>query len=252
MIKLILLTLCLGSLTTLAQDNEPSKRSHAIYSGKLTILKSLNLDQTHRLKLKLAIEAGSTYTNSDHTSILAGTYYTLPYKQRLGVFISSHTGTRHNDDWNIKQGNWSWKDTSKRSETILHLTHTIKKRLSSLPLIYELASEIQHNTFNEQNSLLLGPSIHYFHLEDGLPHLSTRVKLPVYFALNFGEEKIYKYGIYLAEIYHYTKKVSIALNYEFLVERWSTSDDFDRLNPNESYMSEEETNKFSVEIIGSF
>lgn len=173
MIKFILLTLCLGSLTTLAQDNEPSKRSHASYSGKLTILKSANFNKAHRFKLKLAIQAGTAYTYSDYTRILAGSYYLLPYKQRLGLFISNQNGTRHNDDWNIKQGNWSWKDTSKRSETILHLTHTIKKRLNSLP------------------------------------HLSTRVKLPVYFALNFGE-KIYKHGLYLAEIDHYTKKVSIA------------------------------------------
>jgi hypothetical protein len=90
-------------------------------------------------KLKLSVIKGSRYKDTSYQQLEFGSYYKLPYKQKIGFFIIEASGIRHTDDCIVDSGDWIWKDTSDRKEYLKQFVYSKRFRTSSLSSItYEL------------------------------------------------------------------------------------------------------------------
>jgi hypothetical protein len=228
--NLIVLVLCLSSQIVFAHDHAPYTETH---SGQ--IFNAVILNKISRVQTKIEVMNGTRYKDRNSSKLLVGSYYRFDGKQRLGLFYSQQKGLRHSEDWDLKNSKWFWKDTSQRTEELYDITYTKKIRHIGKPLIYNLNSTYQINKNFGFSTLILKPGIQYFFQRDGLIKYSLKLDLPLYFAMNYDDENLYKKGLYLAAIYHYSKIMSFAITANYLEETWVESSIADKIEPNEPY-----------------
>ena len=64
--------------------------------------------------------SGDLRTESpDVQTLQTGLYYRVNRNLKAGLFYSLQRGERHDDDWIRPEGDWLWKDSSERLESIL-------------------------------------------------------------------------------------------------------------------------------------
>ena len=200
--------------------------------------------------LMAEISTGTSYKKLTAQSLKFGSYFKIKDGKKIGAFLSGNSGLRHTDDW-VKEGvDWTWNDTSSRFETILHLNYGQRfVPKFDVPLVLEIKSEFQHNTYNEQQLLIMKPTLNYFILRKSAPKYSFHLALPFYIPLNFEENIVYKKGTYIGIMYHQGSNLQFGLSLESRVELWTDSDDFKKLKPKESYESEDTISHLKFEII---
>lgn len=195
-------------------------------------------------------ESGHLYQNKDYRLIKTGAYFLNKNAQQWGAFISNVEGLRHDDDWILKNGKWRWRDTSSRNETIANLSYSKRFRASIFSdIVYEIRSDFQYNFFNDQQVVILKPSVFYFFLKNGVPLWSLNFSPLGYFPLNFSNYSLYKYGIYSSFLYHYKKSIILGISHKYRIERWSESKDFRITNMGKSYIAKNIVNHLSLSLI---
>jgi hypothetical protein len=237
----------LTPLVTLAHDHVPYPKTHNAQSLDVIFLKTINNFQP-----KLQIENGKRYNNTAHSKMLFGSYWKYTKTSRIGVFYSETRGLRHSEDWVFQSDDWFWLDTSQRKEYLIDLVHTNRWRHLGLPLLYNFNTTYQINNSQGHSTLIAKPGIHYFFKDEGLIKYSIKLDIPLYFALNYDNENLYKKGLYLSLNYHYSKPVTVSFFTDYLEETWVASSDALDSIPNDKYEKTDKVNLFGIKLIFNF
>lgn len=245
MIKVALFLLL--SAMAIAHDHVPMDSDVRSFNGLVRLFKTY--DQKYMVLWEF--EGGRRYTQQSFTSLKLGTYRRLGKGKKVGVFILNKTGQRHSDDWVLNSENeWQWQDSSRRSEQEIHIDYTQRFRLGfSPPLVFSLSPKLSYNFFNNDVVLIITPTMSYFKLEQNKPKFSFHTKLPLYIPLNFEGETFYKYGFYQSALYHVSKRYIIGANFNFLVENWIESKEFQRELLVENYSGQDRTSVWRLDFI---
>jgi len=239
------LLLCIISISAFAHDHRPESNQDFSQNIELT-----SFFQLEDFKVKFKISNSNKYS-SNQQSYLIGSYYLISKFDKIGFFASFENGNRYSNDWIIENSKWKWIDTSNRQETLYHFVYSKKIKSSEMPLMYEFHHTYLINQFNNHSTFILKPSLHYFYFNDGVISYSIRVELPLYFALNYDENGLYKKGIYLSSIKHLNKELSMALTFKYLEETWVDSEDSLRLRPTQPYEVTDQSTSLGFNIIYS-
>lgn len=142
-------------------------------------------------------------------SLTLGSYGRAHRNLKLGAFYRVQTGARHDDDWtNDGAGNWFWRGTTNRPESVLVLDATPRASLGGT-FTGSLKVRYEHNFFNGQRALKLEPEVAWFWLDGLSPKATVFVRHGTYVPLNFGDRSVYERWWYLAGLWHPSETVSL-------------------------------------------
>lgn len=172
------------------------------------------------------------------TSLMLGSYARALKHLKIGAFWRLQYGTRRDDDWvRSPQGRWSWLDTSRRPEHVLVLDATPRAELGFLPgrWVGNVKVRFERNYDDGRNVLLVEPELVYFWMDGLRPFATLFARHGTDFALNFGEEKVWRRWTYLAGLWHARPWLSLGPTLALRDEVWSTSPDYRRFSGGDSY-----------------
>ena len=245
----LLILLSFSIQIVLAHDHSPYDEDHYAQSYHAVVLNKIT---NYKLQTKFEVMKGTKYANRNLSKILVGSYYRLAEKQRIGIFYSQQSGLRHSEDWDFQDTKWFWKDTSQRTEELYDLTYTNKFRHTGIPLIYNFNSTYQINKNFGFSTLILKPGIQFFFQQEGLIKYSYKLDIPLYFALNYDDENLYKKGVYMAALYHYSKTLSFGITTNYLEETWTESSLAKKAEPDEPYNVTDTTQTIGLNLIFNY
>ena len=130
-----------------------------------------------------------------------GWYYSFTENWKVGGFVRSAHGLRHDEDWHSVNGVWQWNQSNGRDETFLIGDVTGKFTVAS-NWVAELKTRYLYNAFNDNRTLLLRPGISYFWMDEGRLIANFFAQLELDFALNYGTQALPEKWLYLGALYH--------------------------------------------------
>jgi hypothetical protein len=205
---------------------------------------------TGNVTFKFDYENGRRYDEHKSSKLEFGAYYRIARSQQIGAFVGELNGQRHTNDWAVKDGEWSWQDTSDRVERFMNLVYIGRYRFSQLdPTLYTLKATYAVNSFNDQNTIIVEPGFHFFNLEKNIPTWSLKASIPFYYAINFDRKELYKKGFYINFLKHFGKNFAIGLNFKYLNETWDLSEDFIKDSPGEKYIAQDVSQTVGLSLI---
>jgi hypothetical protein len=174
-----------------------------------------------------------------YKDLTLGFYERVERHLKLGAFYRLQYGARHDDDWkNDSPGHWSWRDTTRRPESVAILDATPRTELPFLPgggWVGSLKLRGERDFFNGQDSLLVAPELAWFWLDGLRPRATFFLRFEAYVPLNWGETKVYERWWYLAALWHAAPWLSLGPSITLRDETWSTSAQFLQKNPGADY-----------------
>jgi hypothetical protein len=165
-------------------------------------------------------------------------------------------GHRRTDDWqNKNESGWKWSDTKERYESLLEFDYSkkflpfVNSQSVRLPLTLELKTTLLINLDNSEQTLVLKPGGSYFWIQGLIPKYSLHISLPLYLPLNFEQQTIYKSGLYLGGLYHFSQRYQYGMYFRYSSLQWTESEDFKKKKPAQSYQATEIEQVLGFEII---
>ncbi len=140
---------------------------------------------------------------------------------RFGGSISTERGLRHNEDWVLESGRWQWRDTSSRSEEIVRGFVQNKFFLWKKGILKNRVT-LQHNFFNDQDTLILTSGIIWF----GRGSHTFLHQFEVFVPLNFNRSFVSEIWHYTGYMYKLTKSFSLGPRLTLGHMRWNESLNF--------------------------
>jgi hypothetical protein len=175
----------------------------------------------------------------DYKELTLGSYARVEKHLKLGAFYRLQYGARHDDDYkNDSPGHWSWRDTTRRPESVVMLDATPRTDLPFLPgghWVGSLKVRGERSLFNGQTSLLVAPELAWFWMDGLTPRATLFLRFESWFPLNFGETTTYERWWYLAGLWHARPWLSLGPSIALRDETWSTSAQFREKNPGADY-----------------
>ena len=170
-----------------------------------------------------------------YKELTLGSYARVERHLKLGIFYRLEYGARHDDDWKKDApGHWSWRDTTRRPESVLILDATPRTELGG-HWVGSLKVRGEHNLFNGQTSLFVAPELAWFWMDGLTPRATLFLRFETWFPLNFGETTVYERWWYLAGLWHAKPWLSLGPSIALRDETWSTSASFRAANPGADY-----------------
>lgn len=246
--KLLLLILCIISQFSYADDTKPGTYTYNSHMINLRFFKQFK--KAKKFHFLTEISSGKIF-RANNRKLKIGSYYNWRQGQRFGAFLEARSGQRHTDDWILKSGKWKWEETDDRFETSLLFNHSYR-HLPKLdfPLVLDLKTEFLFNTFNEHQTFTLSPGINYFFLDKKRqPLYSLHAYLPLYLALNYEKEALYKKGVYLSALHHVKRRFQYGLEMKYTEVQWSESKEYKDQFPSDSYLSENQNITTTLNLI---
>lgn len=137
-----------------------------------------------------------------YRSLMLGSYVRAHRNLKLGAFYRLQYGARHDDDWTRDaSGNWFWRTTTNRPESVLVLDATPRASLGG-SFTGALKVRYEHNAFNGHGTLKLEPELAWFWLDGLTPKATVFLRHGTYIPLNFGTHSYYERWWYLAGLWH--------------------------------------------------
>jgi len=168
----------------------------------------------------LAINLSSNETLNDQKRFELGYRYKASLNLTYGFHLARRYGLRHNEDWNLNNGPWSWEDTSSRGETFLMPFIQYRKLLNDLGnQVLKLRASYLHNTFNKQEELVLKLGLlSFIH-----PKVSLLNQLEVNVPTNYNRSAISEAWLYSGALYNFNKHWSLGPQLTYGVQYWNES-----------------------------
>lgn len=161
-----------------------------------------------------------------YRELMLGTYGRVHPNLKLGLFYRVQNGARHDNDWiNDGAGNWSWRRTTNRPESVVIIDATPRMSLGG-HFVGAMKVRYEHNFFNGQRTLKLEPEVTWFWLDGLTPRATIFIRHGTYIPLNFGTRSYYERWWYLAGLWHASKTVSVGPSIALRDVVWSTSPDY--------------------------
>lgn len=168
----------------------------------------------HQLVLKTNIENNEVLDQNKSISLDYRKKLTKGLKVILGhgVFF----GLRHNEDWIVENGNWFWRDTGGRKESITHWGLQFKRPLST-ETAYQIKALHTYNSFNEQQDVALHNSLMWF----STPKSVSLVELRLNFPANYARQTMNYYSLYTGWLYFITNGLSLGPSLSYGFQKWT-------------------------------
>lgn len=146
---------------------------------------------------------------------------------KLGGFVELASGLRHENDWQLDDGQWKWIDSSKRVEAIATMDATYRYRLPSVfnRIVFELKNRFSYNSYNSQQSLRVRPGLNYFWIKDGHAFINILLQHEIYHPLNYGKTSPYERWNYLSILYHVDQNHRVGPFYSESWKIWHESEE---------------------------
>lgn len=135
---------------------------------------------------------------------------------RYGGSLSSERGLRHNEDWVNTTGRWAWRDTSSRSETLVRAFAQNKFFLWKKGILKNRVT-LQHNFFNDQDTLILTSGVLWF----GSGTQTFLHQFEVFLPLNFNRSLVSEVWHYSGFMWKLTKRLSLGPRLTLGYMRWN-------------------------------
>jgi hypothetical protein len=151
-----------------------------------------------------------------------GGYYHLSNNFKIGALALREYGLRHDEDWQLNNGVWSWNDSNSRGENVFGLDVTGKTLLDFLPgedWVAEFKVRYFYNSFNDNRTLMLRPGLTYFYLRHEELVANFFLQFEYDLPLNYGIQPINEKWIYLGSLYHLSEMMDIG---PFMTLTWQT------------------------------
>lgn len=159
-------------------------------------------------------------------SLTLGSYGRAHRNLKLGAFYRVQTGARHDDDWTKDgAGNWFWRGTTNRPESVLVLDATPRASLGG-SVVGSLKVRYEHNFYNGQRALKLEPEVAWFWLDGLTPKATVFLRHGTYVPLNFGDRSVYERWWYLAGLWHPSASVSAGPSLALRDTFWTESSSY--------------------------
>lgn len=170
-----------------------------------------------------------------YRSMMLGSYGRVHPNLKLGLFYRLQYGARHDDDWfRNAVGNWSWRVTTDRPESVFILDATPRARLGG-NFVGSLKVRLEQNVYNGQSTLKLEPEVAWFWLDGLSPKATLFLRHGSYIPLNFGTRSYYERWWYLAGLWHPTDAVSVGPSVALRDTVWTTSSNYQSYSNGGSY-----------------
>jgi len=170
-----------------------------------------------------------------YQELTVGSYARVERHLKVGAFYRLQYGARHDDDWKFDgPGRWSWRDTTRRPESLLVLDVTPRTELGR-GWVGSVKTRWEHDFFNEQNSLIVAPELAWFWLDGLTPRGTLFLRYETWLPMNFGETTEYERWWYAAFLWHARPWLSLGPEVALRDEVWTTSSEFRSRNPGADY-----------------
>ncbi|GAB4012586.1 MAG: hypothetical protein Fur0010_08560 [Bdellovibrio sp.] len=166
------------------------------------------------------IKAGNWEDDIGFTAIKLGTRYRTSQNSKIGIFYQRSYGLRHDNDWQVADGNWYWLDRKKDGQDSI-LIDTSFKDFLNLKLVYELRMTLEQNTSVGRTFARPRVGFSYFFEKSHLI-LSHELTLPI----EKRESSIQEQWTYLIFSYHYSPWTSFGPMMGYRQVTWESSDIF--------------------------
>lgn len=168
----------------------------------------------------LAVNLSSNETLDDQKRFEFGYRYKVNLNLTYGFHLARRYGLRHNEDWNLKNGPWSWENTSSRGETFLMPFIQYRKILNEEGnQVLKLRASYWHNTFNKQEELVFKLGLlSFLHPKVGLLN-QIEVNIPT----NYNRSPISEAWVYSGVLYNINKNWSLGPQLTYGIQYWNES-----------------------------
>jgi hypothetical protein len=182
-------------------------------------------------------------------SLTLGSYGRAHKNLKVGAFYRLQYGARHDDDW-IEDARkaWTWRDTGGRVEHVLMLDATPRMELAK-NLVGSLKVRLERNTTVDQTLMIVSPELAWFWMDGLEPRATVSLRQETDFALDFGNRPLWQKWWYLAALWHFGPRVSAGPSLALRDEVWSTSEDYKRSGPGQSYTTEFQSWAAGLELV---
>jgi hypothetical protein len=174
-----------------------------------------------------------------YKDLTLGSYARVERHLKLGAFYRLQYGARHDDDWKLDApGHWSWRDTTRRPESVLILDATPRTNLPFMPggnWVGSLKVRAEHDLFDGETTVLVAPELAWFWMDGLTPRATLFLRFEAWLPVNWGETKVYERWWYLAGLWHAKPWLSLGPSIALRDEEWSTSAQFRALNRGADY-----------------
>ena len=161
-----------------------------------------------------------------YRALMLGSYGRVHPNLKLGLFYRLQYGARHDDDWfRDGAGNWSWRVTTGRPESVFILDATPRARLGG-NIVGSFKIRLEQNTYNGQSTLKLEPEVAWFWLDGLTPKATLFLRHGTYLPLNFGTRSYYERWWYLAGLWHPSDSISTGPSVALRDTVWATSSNY--------------------------
>lgn len=240
MIKLPLFFLI--SFLTFAHDHVPAgdeKHVHAHdYQFDLRFFKKIN----SKINLMFELENIVHEKRNNETQIMAGGKYRVNSHFKIGAYLGSIWGMRHDEDWVKTQSpDWGWRNTSSRDEQFLVLESIWRDNYDLFRMfIGELRLRFFQTFRFDKQTLRIRPKISTTILKDGLAFCTLFIMHERYLPINYSSEDLYAYWTYLGLMFHPQASFDWGPFVSIGQEVWSPDDALIRKTTNDNWKSVEE------------
>lgn len=216
MIRTLLLLFFFSSSLYADHHLEDEKIHSSDYQANLRFFKKLSkvkftAEYTHQLR-----ESQSDYK---HFRLLGR--YRLSKHFHFGLGAKTAWGIRHDEDWRLKDGSWSWWDSIERNENIIQTQISYRTMLpTSFDAIFEMRLLYEYNLFNDNQSINIRPGINWILTPDHVIYTQVQAYIP----LNYSEHSIYQWFVYTGYLYRVNKKFKLGPLISFGETTWTQVD----------------------------
>lgn len=166
-------------------------------------------------------------TGVDYNQVLAGSYYRITKRFRMGGFFQAEQGLRWDEDWRKSGATWGWQNTNSRWDFSSVLDATYNDKLTR-NLVWEMKTRLYYYHSRDALQLRLRPGLRYFIMREGKPLWQLFTEFEGYVPLTYGSLSLYEYWLYFGSLYQVTDKFSLGPVISFR-ERWFHAyDDFEK------------------------
>lgn len=165
---------------------------------------------------------------NDERWLLVGFKKRLYSNIKLGFYLGSVQGVRHDDDWVVSDGKWKWRSSENRSETFAIGESTLRWSFVWWEWIWvgELRARYVINTEFSEQTLRLRPGVTTTLNNNGSAFVTLSLQHETYHPLNYGQVPIYGSWTYLGSLFHISNSFKAGPFLAVGYESWTDSDEF--------------------------
>lgn len=145
---------------------------------------------------------------------------------QYGLETDVSKGLRHDEDWDLVNGKWKWRDGELEFSSALFLK--LKRDFYIGEKTFTASVNIKTQNNWTKTLLTLKPEfvLTYHHFNEGIHKFNIYIKSTYYIPFNYSDEDIYASWYYVGFMHNYSKKIKPFIFYAIKEQTWTATDKY--------------------------